>query len=81
MKIMPDNSKLLYSGRVDWSSTKEPVFVYPCTSVKMRFTGNTLKICVRNKSAYWNNYLGCIVDGNILLSCFLQMVQLLLILW
>lgn len=63
MKIMPDNSKLLYSGRVDWSSTKEPVFVYPCTSVKMRFTGNTLKICVRNKSAYWNNYLGCIVDG------------------
>lgn len=63
MKIMPDNSKLLYSGRIDWSSQKEPVFVYPCTSVKIKFTGNTLKICVKNKSAYWNNYLGCIVDG------------------
>ena len=63
MKIQPDNEKLSYSGRIDWSNPQEPVFVYPCTSVRMRFTGNELKVFVRNKSAYWDNYLGCILDG------------------
>lgn len=63
MKIQPDNGKLSYSGRIDWRNPKEPVFVYPCTSVGMRFTGNVLKVHVRNKSAYWDNYLGCILDG------------------
>lgn len=63
MKIRPDNEKLSYSGRIDWSDPKEPVFVYPCTSVGMRFTGNVLKVHIRNRCAYWDNYLGCIVDG------------------
>lgn len=63
MWIRPDNEKLVYSGRIDWSSSEEPVFVYPCSSVGLRFTGNILKIRVRNHSAYWNNYLGCILDG------------------
>ena len=63
MKIQPDHEKLSYSGRIDWSDPKEPVFVYPCTSVGMRFTGNELKVRVRNQGAYWDNYLGCILDG------------------
>ena len=62
MRIMPDNGKISYSGRIDWRNPEEPVFVYPCTSARIRFTGNNLRICVRNKSAYWDNYLGCIVD-------------------
>lgn len=63
MKIAADNRKLQYCGRIDWSSPQEPVFIFPCTSVKMKFTGNVLKIHVRNKNAYWDNYLGCILDG------------------
>ncbi len=63
MKIKPDNEKLSYTGRIDWSRKDEPVFVFPCTSVCMRFTGNTLKIHVKNRQAYWDNYLGCILDG------------------
>lgn len=63
MRIMPDNGKVSYSGRIDWRNPEEPVFVYPCTSARIRFTGNNLRICVRNKSAYWDNYLGCIADG------------------
>ena len=63
MKIKPDNEKLSYSGRIDWSNPQEPVFVYPCTSVGMRFTGDELKVRVRNNGAYWDNYLGCILDG------------------
>ena len=63
MKIRPDDEKLSYSGRIDWRCPKEPVFVFPCTSVCMRFTGNMLKIHVKNRQAYWDNYLGCILDG------------------
>lgn len=63
MRIRPTNEKLSYTGRIDWSDPEEPVFVYPCTSVGMRFTGNVLKIYVRNHSAYWDNYLGYILDG------------------
>lgn len=63
MKIRPDHRNLSYSGRIDWTNPEEPVFVFPCTSVGMRFTGGTLRIQVRNCSAYWDNYLGCILDG------------------
>jgi len=63
MKIWPDDRKLVFSGRIDWSNPREPVFVYPCTSVRFRFTGNALTVYVRNHNAYWSNYLGCILDG------------------
>lgn len=63
MRIEPDNKKLQYYGRIDWSILNEPVFIYPCTSVGMKFTGNILKIHIKNKNAYWDNFLGCILDG------------------
>ncbi len=63
MRIEADNEKLQYCGRIDWANPKEPVFVYPCTSVGMRFIGNILKIHVKNKNAYWDNFLGCVLDG------------------
>ncbi len=63
MKIKPDHEKLSYMGRIDWSCRKEPAFIFPCTSVCMRFTGNMLKLHVKNRRAYWDNYLGCILDG------------------
>lgn len=62
MIIKPDNNKLIYSGRIDWSDKQAPVFVFPCTSVKMRFSGDKVKVHIRNKKAYWDNYLGCILD-------------------
>lgn len=63
MRIAPKHEMLQYTGRIDWSDGDAPVFVFPCTSVRMRFTGNILKIYVKNKKAYWENYLGCILDG------------------
>lgn len=63
MRILPNHENLTYCGRIDWSNPEAPVFIYPCSSVQMRFTGNTLKIYVRNHNVYWNNYLGYILDG------------------
>lgn len=63
MKIKLNNEKLIYSGRIDWSNEKEPVFIFPCTSLSMRFTGATLRVRIRNRSVYEDNYLGCILDG------------------
>ena len=63
MRIWADNYKLRYSGRIDKSDSKNPVFVFPCTSVEMKFTGNSLSLYVRNRNAYWDNYIGVILDG------------------
>ena len=63
MRINPDNKKIRYSGRIDWTNPKEPIWVYPCTSVEFKFTGKYLKIFLRNKNEYWQNYLGCVLDG------------------
>ena len=63
MWISPDNERIFYSGRIDWKEKKAPVFVFPATYAQMRFTGKTIKIHVRNKNAYWDNYLGYILDG------------------
>ena len=63
MRINPDNKKIRYSGRIDWRNPKEPIWVYPCTSAEFKFTGKYLKIFLKNKNEYWQNYLGCILDG------------------
>ncbi len=63
MKIFADNKKLSYTGRIDWKNPKAPVFVFPCTSVQMNFTGNQLSVCLENQNVYWNNYMGYILDG------------------
>jgi hypothetical protein len=61
--IQPDNKNLQYSGRIDFDNTKAPVFVYPCTSVKTIFTGTSIKVLLENRHAYWDNYIGFIIDG------------------
>lgn len=63
MFIEANHEKLQYSGRIDWENPKAPVFIYPCTSLGMKFTGTILRIHVKNKNAYWDNFMGCIIDG------------------
>lgn len=63
MRIEADDKRLRYSGRIDWTDEKKPEFVYPCTSVAMRFTGEKLQVIAENRHSYWKNYLGCILDG------------------
>lgn len=63
MRVRMNDERLSYCGRIDWSEEESPVFIYPCTWVGLRFTGNRLKLYVENHRAYWDNYLGCFLDG------------------
>lgn len=63
MKITPDQGKLRYSGRIDFSDPKAPLMVFPCSFVTFRFTGDILRVTVENRNAYWKNYIGYMLDG------------------
>lgn len=63
MIIEPDNDLLDYCGRIDFDNPKAPEFIFPCSYVRLRFTGSQIKAIVTNKNNYWDNYLGVIVDG------------------
>ncbi len=63
MRVDADNEFLEYSGRIDFSDRRVPVFIYPCTSVKLRFKGTDIKVILHNRSQYWDNYMGVILDG------------------
>ncbi len=63
MLILPDNQLISYSGRIDFDNPREPVFVYPCSSITVKFTGTYIKAIISNRNQYWDNYLGYIIDG------------------
>ena len=63
MLVYPDDKNLQYSGRIDFDDAKHPKLVYPCSYVKIKFTGSSLKAVVENKRSCWDNYMGYIVDG------------------
>lgn len=63
MLIKPNNPHLQYSGRIDWTDAEEPVLVYPCSYIKMKFTGTYVKAVVENHKSYWSSFLGYFIDG------------------
>lgn len=63
MYIYPDDSRLQYSGRVDFDNPKEPVLVFAATYIRIKFTGTCVKAYMNNLRNCWNNYMGVIVDG------------------
>ncbi|NLL76675.1 MAG: electron transporter RnfD [Clostridiales bacterium] len=63
MILRADDEKLTYSGRIDYEDKEAPVFIYPCSSIRVRVSGSFIRILVSNKRAYWENWLGFIIDG------------------
>lgn len=61
--IYPDHEALQYMGRIDFDDPKNPVWVFPATCVRTRFTGTSVTAVVTNMRGCWDNYLGAIVDG------------------
>lgn len=63
MKINLDDRKLQYSGRIDNSDPSRPVFIFPASSLSFSFIGTGASVVIDNQRAYWDNYIGIIVDG------------------
>lgn len=61
--IFPSHKALQYMGRIDWDDPENPIWVYPCTALRVRFTGTLVKLRVTNYRGCWDNYLGTIIDG------------------
>lgn len=61
--VSPYDDKLQYSGRIDFDYEGGPLMVYPCSYVKIRFTGKSIKAVMTNKRGYWNSEMGWILDG------------------
>lgn len=61
--VSSQNPALQYMGRIDFEDPSAPIFIYPYSSVKMRFTGTSVKVLLKNRHAYWKNYLGVVIDG------------------
>lgn len=62
-KVEPDDDKLAYMGRIDKENEKEPIFVFPCTQVVIRFKGHKLYAEMFNQHNCMSNFMGVIVDG------------------
>ena len=61
--ICPDHAALQYMGRIDFEDPQNPVWIFPSTFVRVRFTGTWIRAVVTNTRGYWDNYLGVIIDG------------------
>ncbi len=61
--LSPTNEKLQYSGRMDFEYEGGPLWVYPCSYVKLRFTGKSIKAVITNERGYWQSEMGWILDG------------------
>lgn len=66
MRVSANHRYLQYTGRIGRDESGAPVMIYPCTSVRLRFTGDVLRVHVRNRRLYWENSMGCLIDGALL---------------
>ncbi len=60
--IKPDHKLIQYTGRVDFANPNQPLISWPGTSIKAKFTGDTLKVELDDQEG--KNYFNVIIDGN-----------------
>ena len=60
--IKPDNTKLQYTGRIDFAKPQQPVFYWPGTQVSFRFKGTAAT--VRLEDSDGNDYYNVLIDSN-----------------
>ena len=61
VNVFPDNAALQYSGRIDYSNPKQPIFYWAGTAIKTQFTGTTLGVCLFNPKG--DNFYNVFIDG------------------
>ena len=59
----PSDARFAFEGRIDFEDINAPVFVYPCSYVKLRVKGHFAALAAENRHSYFENALGVLVDG------------------
>lgn len=62
-QVSLDAKELSYTGRIDWTDSQRPEFIFPATSLSFRFYGKRAVITVENRKVCYDNYAGVIADG------------------
>ena len=62
-RVEPNNPMLQYMGRIDDSNPGAPVFVYPCSNIKIRFWGTAICMDITNLHSFYENSVGILLDG------------------
>lgn len=65
MIINLDSKNIKYSGRIDFSNPTKPQFIFPSSSLEIRFVGTGMTIEVTNKQDYYRSFLGVVIDGTV----------------
>lgn len=66
--IQPDNSKIQYTGRIDFSILNQPTYIYPGISIKAKFHGTSISAKIYdygNGSDASGNFYKVFIDGQI----------------
>ena len=61
--VAPDDAKLQYAGRIDFSTPLAPVISWPNTSIAGRFTGTSLAVKLDDERG--RNYFNVFLDGDL----------------
>ena len=66
MFFLPDNEKINYMGRIEFSDPKAPVFYFAGSQILFDFSGTSLKIKLNNHTVWGEVSLGAIIDGEMI---------------
>lgn len=61
--IEADNENYQYMGRVDFENKKAPTIIYAGSTIRIKFTGTSLKIALKNYHNCYENAIGYIIDN------------------
>ena len=68
VNVFPDNPALQYSGRIDYSNPKQPIFYWAGTSVRTQFSGTSLGIFLSDPKG--DNFYNVFIDNKLyLIKC------------
>jgi hypothetical protein len=60
--VSPDDKRLLYTGRIDFSDARAPVITWPETAIAANFTGTSLAVTLDDQNG--KNYFNVFIDGD-----------------
>lgn len=63
--IEADNTNFQYMGRIDFENHKSPTIIYAGSNIKVKFTGTSVKVVIKNYHNHYENAIGYIIDDKI----------------